>query len=809
MKNLKFALRYAEFGWPVLPLCWPDTNGNCACGRDHPPQAVGKAPLTEHGHHDATTNPDTIQEWWSQWPQANIGIALEPAGLLVLDLDGPEALEEAKAKGLPPSPVVKTGRGEHRYFLNPWPGMATATKRGDSSGIDVKLTGFVVAPPSLHRSGKTYVWALTPKDAPLVEAPEWVRELLRPHVDPAAIGLPKDLPKVEVEELRIPERIKALIATGKRDGYPSRSEAGFAAICALLEAGHGEEETAAAILAHPIGEYVRERAKGDPERARTWLAGEIARAKARLSMSATEEGIAPVIVTGPPRLTDSGNAERLVALHGKDLRYCYAWKTWLVWDGKRWKKDGQGEVERRAKDTVRDLYAEASHWGDEHTRQSIAKWAIQSESERRIRAMISLARSEPGISVLPEELDRNPWLFNVANGTLDLRTGELRPHRREDLITKLSPVEYDPEAKAPLWESFLERVLQDEELIAFIQRAVGYALTGDTSEQVLFLLYGTGANGKSTFLETIRAMLGDYAQHTSFETFLARRGEGVRNDIARLVSARLVTAQEVESGRRLAESLVKLLTGGDTVTARFLYSEYFEFKPEFKLFLAANHKPIIRGTDLAIWRRIRLIPFTVTIPPEEQDHRLGEKLKKELPGILAWAVRGCLEWQERGLGLPPQVKAATEAYREEMDILAAFLNERCVISPEAVTPAKDLYAAYTQWCFEYGERPETQRSFGMRLSERGFERTKHKGRCHWRGITLVDRVDDVDDVDQVSEKSLYKDIQKSLPKKGLPWSTSSTQATAPCAHCGAERPVEELDEDGWCPECQASDVVPF
>jgi putative DNA primase/helicase len=435
-------------------------------------------------------------------------------------------------------------------------------------------------------------------------------------------------------------------------------------------------------------------------------------------------------------LTDLGNAERFVAQHGENVHYCYPWGKFLVWTDARWERDEAGKVYRLAKETVRSIYHEAAAVEDENRRKALAQHATRSEAETKIKAMLELAKSE--IPVSPEELDADPWLLNALNGTVDLRTGELREHRREDLITKIAPVDYRPDASASAWGKFLEQVLPSEDLRAFVQRAAGYSATSDTSEQCLFINHGVGANGKSTYQEAIASALGDYAMRAPTDMLLAKRSGGVPNDVARLKGARLVAASETEEGRRLAESLVKDLTGGDTITARFMRAEFFDFKPTHKLWLSTNHKPEIRGTDTAIWRRIRLVPWSVTIPPAEQDKTLPETLRHELPGILAWIVRGSLEWRRGGLRPPDEVRRATGEYRAEMDVLAGFLGECCEAGPDLWDYAKDLYTSYKRWCGETGERTETQRKFGERLRERGFERDRggSRGAGIWRGLRL-------------------------------------------------------------------------
>jgi putative DNA primase/helicase len=363
-------------------------------------------------------------------------------------------------------------------------------------------------------------------------------------------------------------------------------------------------------------------------------------------------------------------------------------------------------------------------------RRALDKWAMRSESRGRLSAMVDVAGDEPGVYVRHTELNANPWLLNVMNGTLDLQTGELRPHRREDAITKISPVVYDPGATCPLWLSFLRRILPDPALRAFIQRAAGYSLTGLTIEQCLLFLFGTGANGKTTLIETLMGLLADYAQKAPTDMLMTRLGGSIPNDIARLPGARLVVAAEIESGRQMAESMVKDLTGGDTMVARFMRQEFFEFRPTHKLWMYGNHKPIIRGTDDGIWRRIHLVPFLVTIPEAEKDPGLVKRLNAELPGILKWAVDGCLAWQEKGLGIPSAVNQATGKYRAEMDVLGRFLGDCCHLEPRARVTKAALYEAYERWGGDL-----TKRKFGDALRERGFEDGRGSGNVAiWKGI---------------------------------------------------------------------------
>ena len=448
--------------------------------------------------------------------------------------------------------------------------------------------------------------------------------------------------------------------------------------------------------------------------------------------------------------TDIGNGERLAHYHGEDIRYCHPQRKWYLWNGRRWKPDDSGEIKRLAKDVVKWIYREAGRCEDEERRKAIADHARKSESNFRIKAMIEMANSELGIPVTPDQLDVSMWLLNCQNGTLDLRTGELLPHSREHLITKITLVEYDQYAKLPLWDEFLRTATDDnEELIAFLQRAVGYSLTGNTGEEKLFFVHGPEAAGKSTFVESVKAMIGDYAITADFETFLQRREVGTaRNDVAALAGARLVASIEVDEGKRLAEGLIKILTGGDTVRARFLYQESFEFLPQFKLWLCANHEPQIRAEDGAMWRRVLKLPFEHSIPRADRDPQVKATLKNpEIagPAILAWAVEGCLRWQEYGLDIPPVVEKATDKYRADMDVIGAFVEECCIIDRNAFCLKKDLYETYVGWCRDSGVDTISKPKFGKRLVLSRPEVEGGVGTANvyiWRGIGLLKEVNE-------------------------------------------------------------------
>ena len=442
-------------------------------------------------------------------------------------------------------------------------------------------------------------------------------------------------------------------------------------------------------------------------------------------------------VEGHFNLTDLGNCERFIRDHGDQVRFDASRNAWLAWDGRRWATDSKGSAAALAYQTMRGIFREAADEPDQKKFLQLAKHAKSSESAGRIAAMLHLAAQHPRLRMSFEETDLDPFLFNIENGTLDLKKLELRRHDRADKLTKLAPVAFDPSATCPTFDAFLARSLPSEGVRTFLQRFAGYLLTGDVREQTLTFFYGDGHNGKSTLTGILQELLGDYARQGAPDLLISKQNDAHPAEQAVLKGARLVVCSEVEAGRSFAEARVKQLTGGDTITARHMYGSWFEFKPTHKLILHANHKPAVRGTDWAIWRRIRLVPFAVEIPESERDPLLKEKLRAELPGILAWAVRGCAEWQREGLTLPPDVRAATTDYRRAEDKVGRFLAECCQRDAEGLATSGQLYRAFQTWCDTNGERAWSQQAFSKELPRQGLAADKANGVRGWRGVRLL------------------------------------------------------------------------
>lgn len=731
MSSASAALRYVQGGVCVIPV---------------PPRE--KSP-GRRGWEDLRITAEDIPSYFTNGQ--NVGVHTgEPSGWFVdVDLDTPEArkiagrfLPTTLTSGRPSSPDSHwwyyAENAEYRTFSDLAPNGEVL--------LELRSNGHhTLVYPSVHPSGERITWSESGLETHRMDAGELL-EACRKLA--AATLIARHLPEL---------KDKRTNAGGGRHNL-ALALAGF-----LLRRGLSEEDVLALLRAGWdargfAGDQVAQR---EAHRDLEGLVRDTAR-RIRDGEEATGGRRLEELVPGLPRKladfwgwkgslqdagektymrTDLGNAERFVDTYSQDVRWCTEANRWMLWDGSRWGWDeGSHATHRLAHKSVRSIFKEAENAPDNQEAKAISAHAVASQSASRIEAMLSQAR--PYLNISMDDLDRDTWLVNARNGTLDLRTGDLREHDREDLITKAVPFDYDPEAAAPRFEEFLRQVLPDPEVRAFVQRYAGYSLTGSTRERVLAFLHGGGKNGKSTLVEALREAAGEYAQNTTVETILSSRGGSqIPNDVAALKGARLVSAAEPEKNRRMAESKVKNLTGSDTVTARFMRGEFFDFKPEFKLWISMNHKPIIVGTDDAIWDRIRLVPFGQRFEGANRDPKLPDKLKQELPGIFAWMVRGALDWQKNGLGCPEAVAAATKEYREEMDSLGDFLEARCVVEPNATVPAAALYTQYGMWCDDTGERKETQTAFGARLSERGFESFKftsgpNKDRKGWRGIGI-------------------------------------------------------------------------
>ncbi len=439
-------------------------------------------------------------------------------------------------------------------------------------------------------------------------------------------------------------------------------------------------------------------------------------------------------------LDDMGNAARLTDAFSERIRYSYVDKCWYYYDDRRWKRDDSGVVERLADEIVEEmkhgLKGYLNQPGDpEELEKQYLKHLKYSRSNKGKKAMI--AETMHHVPVTPREFDSYNNLLCTPNGVVHLRGGRLAAHDPGLYLTRITLCEFTDHMDCPRWKQFLEEIFQgDRALIRYVQKAVGYSLTGSTAEQCAFFCYGTGRNGKSTFLDVIQAMMGDYAVNIQPETIMVRHnaGGGASSDIARLRGARFVTSVEPNEGMRLNEGLIKQLTGGDTVTARFQYGQEFEFRPEFKLWMGTNHKPVIRGTDTGIWRRIHLIPFQVQIPEDKADKHLEMHLRQELPGILHWAVEGCQLWQSEGLDKPPVMLDALKEYKSEMDVVSAFLDACCIIGEGREKPS-DLYQAYNKWASENNEYIMSSRKFGQEMAKR-FEQKRTGIARFYVGLTL-------------------------------------------------------------------------
>ncbi len=716
MKLLDEALRYAAAGIPVFPLHWIKADGNCSCRQGALCQAKGKHPRIKSWGDEATTDPDKIKEWWGKTPSANIGIPMgEKSGLVTLDVDTRHKGDESLAllmdeyELLPDTITATTGGGGKHYIFKYTEELCLKNVVGFRDGLDIRTQGgMIVAAPSTHSSGRQYAWdtGKSPFEMQAADMPTWLVEEIR------KVGT-----KMVAKKKAADSQPRKKISEGGRNNHLT-SLAG-----ALRRKGIGEDGIIATLRAE------------NRDRLSPPLDDEtvVAIAKSITRYQPEDEEITY-------KLTDVGNAERFVAMFKDCIKYCTIYKKWFIWNGKRWEQDDTGKIITYAIECVRNIMHDADLLPDGDKRKALVQHSLKSESNGKLKALLEIASGMPAITIRSEDLDRDPWLLNCQNGTINLKTGKLQEHNPKDYITRICVADYNPACAIPLWTQLMEKITNgDQPYMRYIQKSLGYALTGDISEQAIFLLYGTGSNGKSTMLNIFAHLLDGYAQSTSSDTFMQKKNESVNNDIARLKGARFVSAIEMEEGKRMAESLIKSMTGGDKLVTRFLYGEFFEYVPQFKVFLAVNHKPIIKDTTKSIWRRIKIMPFTNAFSEQERDKHFPAKIiQAELPGILAWAVQGCLMWQQDGIKPPDSVEKAILDYREEMDSFSHFFDECCVVRENARVTNKMLRAKYDEWCKDNGEYALTQKPFSQKLLERGYSKknSSANGTAEWHGFAL-------------------------------------------------------------------------
>jgi P4 family phage/plasmid primase-like protien len=710
-------LTYARRGWAVLPVR----------GRD-------KRPITEHGVHDATTDAERILSWIDLYPEANVGLAMGGAsGVFALDIDGEAGARslaklEAEHGTLPPTLAIRTARGRHLVFRLP-EGARIRNGVAVRPGIDVRSTGgYIVAPPSIHPSGAVY--ALLDGAEP-ADAPAWLVELVSAQAAPRAPApqserAPEARARAYIEAAVRGETEKVACAvSGTRNAVLNRAAYALGQLAAIgLDEGTAQTELERAAEACGLTDDDG-RASVRKTIASGWAAGQRQprslpesdrQIKKTTSTSAEPEreiAAEPEIIDRPetaaPEESEIALAEELVAEHGADRRYVSKWSKWMLFDGHRWAEEGTLEVFDLARKMAKRAASAAENAS---SKKKLASATTVSALER-------LARSDRRVVATDDQWDRDPWLLNTPGGVIDLRTGEIRPALHEDYCTKITGA--GPGGDAPTWRRFLGEVTGgDQDLQAYLRRVAGYALTGSTQEHALFFLFGSGANGKSVCIDTLRYVLGDFATTSPMDTFTDSSSDRHPTEIARLRGARLVTATETEEGRPWKLSLVKQLTGGDRISARFMRADFFEFTPQFKLLIAGNHKPTLHGADEAERRRFHLIPFSVTIPPEKRDPRLAEKLRAEAGGILGWMLEGFADWRARGLDPPAAVRGSTADYFEQEDALGGFLADACEVRPGAWEPSSHVFGAWRAHAEAIGEPVGSQRRLTQRLESRGF-----------------------------------------------------------------------------------------
>lgn len=742
------------------------------------PCGSNKKPLTTNGWKDASTDPEAIQAWWAAYPDAMPSIAVCD-GVVMLDFDtkpdqnllADEVFDRLNWE-LPETYEEKTGGGGfHMWFQYPEEAdMALGIGAGvfGIKGFDVRSNGGYSC---IHFD------AAPPPRAQLAPLPMHYHAVLpRFNAKHHHAAHPIDLSDFDGNETTpegaalLEEVFGAWMSTERGSRNDKANALGFR-VGKAVAASHVSPIDAQEVFAYAQAHWS---SQGSKDHTQTFLRGleagvaddnlsgvasafnklnaaRTARLPPPLSAQppsgASSAFVQPYTLSGPMILNDQQNARLMVEIHGQDM--CHSPEGlgtgWHFWNGSCWETDAPRIM--RLAGTVGDEWRRIAPQADPTQNQTVAgrpsasnvdlllAWATEAGELKRINAMQTLATSVPGISVPTEDFDSNPWVLSTPGCSYDLHACAPYTPRREDYCTKQAGGNPDGQTGCAVWLSFLDRIFDhDADVIAFIQRSVGYCLTGSVQEQKWFQCHGEGANGKTTFIGVLKTLLGSYAMSTPVETWLRKRDSEIPNAIAALAGARMVSCSEPKEDAVLDEALLKKVTGGDPIEARFLHKEFFTYQPTFKIWMLTNRRLVIRGDDDGFWRRVLYIPFNVQIPAAEQDHDLDKKLRAEAGGIFEWALEGLREWHRVGLAPPASVLAATAEYRADMDILANFIEECCVVNPAGIYPNKALYADYRLWAIESGQPPRSQKWFTQGMERKKVFKQDSGGNRAWHGL---------------------------------------------------------------------------
>lgn len=742
--TMKDALTYIERGWQPIALHHVEEDGTCSCGETEDGHAIGKHPRERGWQKNPALSVADVHTLWEKWPDANVGIATGTrSGFFVLDVDpkngGDATLAEFEAEHgkMPDTYLVETGSGgRHYYFSMPEDFEPNNSAGRLGPGLDIRGNGGqVVAPSSVSGEGSYRVLSDTdpaPAPTPLLDA-------IRPPEQSSSASV-DSTPRADAEIERyvasaVAGEVERVRQAGELDEDRNitlnRSTFSLASIAAHEDSGLGieavRERMHEAGMATGLG--VREVYATVDSGIRGGLAKPRdpwpppSRAEA-LFLPFSEEQ-----VEWPQREWDDlGNADRYVDHYGGKVLWIIEDEAWAVYDGSRWVRGQDALAQSMAQNMISRLpstealsYSPQRTGEDPSPREMFASFVAKQRSAAKVTALLRSARGIPELHASATDFDQRKELLNARNGVIDILTGEVSDHDPEQRIMLQTRAAIHPDATCPTWMAFLERTQPDADVREFLQRVVGYSLTGFLSEQVMVMHHGSGANGKSVFLKVLGDVFGSYSQVVPRSTLITKRSEGIATDVARMVGRRFLQTSETAAGRQLDEEIIKSITGGDTQVARHLYGREFEFTPQGTIHYATNHLPRLTDAE-SIWRRLILISWDVVIPPSERDGHLADKIvEREADGVLAWAIRGAAKWRDYGLGVPLSARLALDEYREDSDLFGDFLrDETVVMGPDYFSTIEDLYRGYSEWCFHTGTNPVAQNTLGRMLKERGW-----------------------------------------------------------------------------------------